>query len=493
MNLRIRAVLYAYLRLSRESADSASIDTQRAAYLAWMDGGEFKRWLTENGLTRDQVEVVEYIDTNVSGAKPLEQRKGMRSLMRDIEQATRQEGRQSQPVRRLVIAWKLDRYARSVSEFLRLIAWGEPRGVRLATTDNTINTATPTGRMVAVVLAALAEWERAMIAARIKEGHATRRAQGRWSSGRPPYGYDIERRETGAYLVVNEDQAAKIRAAIAVLIDPSGEGTVAGTARMVDISEPQWRRLIKGVSLRGYRLRDGRIECGPDGVTPTKFAEPIISAAEHKAIKARLVALATGQDRAPRSETPLCAGMSWCYKCSGPLNGGTSDKGVKLYRCKYGHVTIYAETLDQRVETEFLERWGGFAEHVVRLEGGNDLSDAMAEAQEQAERIAAQMASAGPLMLSTLNEKAAELEAAYAALRAAHDPEVREVLEPTGRTLQAAWEAADRAGRAKLLNDVGLHLVLWPKQRADRMDITWAIGGDDHELADMIGEMEAAK
>jgi hypothetical protein len=162
---------------------------------------------------------------------------------------------------------------------------------------------------------------------------------------------------------------------------------------------------------------------------------------------------------------------------------------VRLYKCKAGHVTIYAETLDQRVTEAFLRRWGGFAEYVVRLEGGNDLSAEMIEAQEQAERIAAGFATAGPLMITTLHEKAAELEAAYAALKAAHDPDVREVLEPTGRTLGDAWQ--DPAARPRLLADIGLHVVLHPKQRADRLEISWASGGDDHELADMLGELDA--
>ena len=482
----IKAILYAYLRLSRESDDSASVDTQRAAYLAWMDGAEFKRWLADNGLTRDQVEVREYIDAGVSGAKPLEQRKHMRRLMRDVEQG-------STHVKHMITAWKLDRYARNVSEFLRLTAWGEAHGARIATTDNTINTATPTGRMVAVVLAALAEWERSIIADRIRDGHATRRALGRWGAGQAPYGYRVERRDGAAYLAVDEDEAAKIRAAVQALIDPGGEGTVASTARMVDISEPQWRRLLKAPTLRGYRAHKGKLILSEDGITPVRFGDPIINAAEASKIVDRLKALATGQDRAPRMETPLCAGMGSCYKCDGNLNGGTSEKGVRLYKCKQGHTTIYAETLDQRVEDDFLKRWGGFAEYEVRYEGGNDLSDQIIEAEEQAARLAERMATAGPLMLGKVEQLAEELEATYAALKAAHDPEVREVLEPTGRTLGAAWEAADRAGRAKLLSDVGLHVVLWPKQRAERLEITWAVGGDDQELADMIGEMEAAK
>jgi hypothetical protein len=297
------------------------------------------------------------------------------------------------------------------------------------------------------------------------------------------------RRDGAAYLAIDVEQAATIRTAVRKLI--SDGGTVASTARMVGISEPQWRRLLKSPTLRGQRSHKGKLVLAEDGVTPVQFAEPILNAAETKAIRERLLALATGQDRAPSHAANLCAGMAWCYKCAGPLNGGASGQGVRLYKCKAGHVTIYAETLDERVRDEFLTRWGGMSEYVVRLEGGNDLSDQMIEAQEQAERLTARMATAGPLMLGSLTSMADELEATYAALRAAHDPEVREVLEPTGRTLGEAWEA-EPGSRARLLSNVGLCVTLHPKQRADRLDVAWAIGGDDQELAEMLGDMEAA-
>lgn len=184
-----------------------------------------------------------------------------------------------------------------------------------------------------------------------------------------------------------------------------------------------------------------------DGVTPVQFADPILTAAEAKAVRERLLGLATGTDRAPRRATPLVAGLAFCYRCAGRLNGGTSDKGVPLYRCKAGHVTIYAETLDQRVEAEFLRTWGQFAENVVRLEGGNDLSAEMIAAQEQARRLGQRMATAGPLMLATLSEMEAELEATYAALRAVHDPEVREVsrFPPAG-----PWQMHGRLRRSRV-------------------------------------------
>lgn len=476
--------LYAYLRLSRENDGSSSIDTQRAAYLAWMDGGEFTRFLQELGITRDQVRVTEYIDSNVSGSKALELRKEMRRLMKEADDAIRQDP--SRVIRHMMIAWKLDRYARSVSEFLRLAAWSETRSIRLATTDNVVNTATPTGRMVAVVLAALAEWEREMIRGRITEGHATRVAQGRLGSGKPPFGYKTERRDGAAYIVIDEEKAALVRKAIAKLLD---DGTVTGTARITGLSQGAWRNILKSPALRGYRTHKGKLVLAEDGVTPVKFSEPIINAAEAKAIRARLLALATGEQRAPRKSANMAHKMVWCHVCDKTLYGGASDRKTRMYKCKAGHASIYAEPLDAAIEAEFLEKWGGMSEHAVELEGGNDLSAEMEEAQEQAKRLAHKMATAGPLMMGTLEEMGAELEAAYASLRAAHDPDVREVLVPTGRTLADAWK--DETARTRLLADVGLHVVVYGRGRKpERWEISWAIGGDDQELTELLGDMD---
>ncbi|MFF8942829.1 recombinase family protein [Streptomyces sp. NPDC014864] len=455
-----------YIRLSRESAESASIETQRAAALTW---------LKANSMV--DADITEYVDSGVSGAKPLEDRPAMREIIR------------ARPS--VIIAWKLDRYARNVSEFLRLVAWGESHKVRLATTDNMVNTANPHGRMVATMLAVLAEWERDMIRGRILEGHATRRTQGRWVSGRAPFGYQIVRRDGAAYLAVDEDQAELIRTAVRKLIEE--QGTVTGTARIVGLGERQWRRLLKAPTLRGQREHKGKLVCGPDGVTPVVFAEPIITAAQRKAILTRLDALATGKERAPRQAAPLVAGLGGCWKCGQRLNGGKQRTGVPRYRCKTGCVSMTADLLDQRVTDDFHTRWANMAEYSVRLEGGNDMSEAMAEAQEAAERIAAQMSQAGPLMMAKLAEKAEELEAAYASLRAAHDPDVREVLVPTGRTLGDAWAAAEgnTQARTALLADLGLHVTLYPKERAERLKIEWAIGGDDIDLAEYLGDLDA--
>lgn len=83
-----------------------------------------------------------------------------------------------------LVAAKLDRLSRSVVDFANLMAWCDQAGVALVALDMGIDTATPSGRLVANVMAAVAEWERETIAQRTREAATVRRAQGA-RMGRP--------------------------------------------------------------------------------------------------------------------------------------------------------------------------------------------------------------------------------------------------------------------------------------------------------------------
>lgn len=77
----------------------------------------------------------------------------------------------------LVVA-RLDRLARSIHEFSGLVEKSTREGWKLVCLDPQLDFATPTGRLVANVLAAVAEWEREIIAQRVSEALQAKKRRG---------------------------------------------------------------------------------------------------------------------------------------------------------------------------------------------------------------------------------------------------------------------------------------------------------------------------
>lgn len=70
---------------------------------------------------------------------------------------------------------RLDRLARSTQDFLSIVDRSQKQGWRLALLDIGLDTATPQGRFVVTIMAAMAEMERGMISERAKDIHKDRR------------------------------------------------------------------------------------------------------------------------------------------------------------------------------------------------------------------------------------------------------------------------------------------------------------------------------
>lgn len=85
----------------------------------------------------------------------------------------------------VLVVWRLDRLARSLAQLIATVNDLETRGIGLRSLTESIDTATPGGRLVLHVFGALAEFERAVIRERTLAGLASARARGR-RGGRPP-------------------------------------------------------------------------------------------------------------------------------------------------------------------------------------------------------------------------------------------------------------------------------------------------------------------
>jgi DNA invertase Pin-like site-specific DNA recombinase len=85
----------------------------------------------------------------------------------------------------LVLVWKFDRFARSVSHLLRALETFRGLGIDFVSISESISTDTAAGKMVFTVLGAVAELERSLIAERVRMGVQNARKKGK-RLGRPP-------------------------------------------------------------------------------------------------------------------------------------------------------------------------------------------------------------------------------------------------------------------------------------------------------------------
>src|SRR6202041_114645 len=113
-----------------------------------------------------------YIDRGISGSK--DRRPELDRLMKDAHSRKFD----------VVIVWKFDRFARSVSHLLRALETFNALGIAFVSLSEQMDTTTPTGKMVFTVLGAVAELERSLIVERVKAGLRNARAKGK-RLGRP--------------------------------------------------------------------------------------------------------------------------------------------------------------------------------------------------------------------------------------------------------------------------------------------------------------------
>lgn len=156
-----------YIRISKEEKDGGK---HKQA------GPEVQRHAIERECERHDWQLVNlYEDIGVSGGTQWEKRPGASAAIHAIEAGEAD----------ILICSKLDRLSRGLMDFADILARSRRNGWRVDLLDFGLDTSKPTGRMVAHVLAAVAEWERERIGERTREALAEKRRQG-VRLGRPP-------------------------------------------------------------------------------------------------------------------------------------------------------------------------------------------------------------------------------------------------------------------------------------------------------------------
>lgn len=166
--------------------ENNSIEVQREICSAYVRSQRHRKW-TENPQRYD--------DGGYSGGNL--ERPALRQLLADVENGHID----------VIVIYKLDRLTRSLADFIRLIDLLEQYGVTFVSVTQAFDTQDSMGRLVLNILLTFAQFEREMLADRIRDKMAAMKRAGRWTGGAPPYGYDVVK----AKLIVNPSEAAIVR------------------------------------------------------------------------------------------------------------------------------------------------------------------------------------------------------------------------------------------------------------------------------------------
>jgi DNA invertase Pin-like site-specific DNA recombinase len=185
--------LVAYLRVStdKQAEQGCGLDVQADA---------IKQWSAEHG----HRVVAWFRDEGVSGSNGLDMRLGLAEALDALRQGLGQG----------LIIYRLDRLARDLVIQEQLLADLRRIGV-VAVTTSAAETALleddpddPTRRLVRQVLGAVSEFERAMIALRMRSGRRRKHEHGGYAYGAPAFGYAAEAR---ALAPIDQEQEAIVR------------------------------------------------------------------------------------------------------------------------------------------------------------------------------------------------------------------------------------------------------------------------------------------
>jgi DNA invertase Pin-like site-specific DNA recombinase len=190
----------------------------------------------------------------------------------------------------VVVTWRLDRLARSVSGFSKLLEAFEAADVKMATTDGQVDMTTAAGRAMVQMTAVFAELEAGTTSERVRGWHAHKRANGEWV-GRVPFGF----RRNGKGLEIDPEQFARLEEAarryvggesLRAIADDLGMyhpnlGRMLRSDRVVDaLPAPLAGRLIEELAGRGrsgsraqHSLLGGLARCGVCGAGMTMVAD----------------------------------------------------------------------------------------------------------------------------------------------------------------------------------------------------------------------------
>ena len=268
----------------------------------------------------------------------------------------------------IVVVYKIDRLSRSLIDFAELQTEFEKCGVSFVSVTQEINTSTSSGRMMLNVLMAFAQFEREVIAERIRDKLSASKKKGKYVGGLLPLGYRGD--SVNMKMVIEPEEAKIVRLIYDEYLRTSSPKAVQRLLVEKGIRGREWvskkglrhggrplslaviRDILQNPIYIGKLRYHGKVYDGEhEGIIPVKLWERVQSTFKANSESCH--------QRARRDLKPF-AGLIYCGHCNAPMFVATVTKPngrrYRYYICHVDEKRAHRECPLHRVPAETLEQ-----------------------------------------------------------------------------------------------------------------------------------------
>jgi site-specific DNA recombinase len=241
----------------------------------------------------------------------------------------------------VILVYKIDRLSRSLFDFAKLIEELERHHVSLVSVTQQFDTSTSVGRLNLHMVLSFCQYERELIAERIRDKMGAARRRGKYLGGIPPLGYDVDR--GNKRLVVNAEEAEFVRRVFRRHLQ------LGSTVALIKELNAEGRRTKAWVTRKGkerpgvpwnkqhvYRLLSNPLYLGKVAYRGTVYDgehEAIIDLPLWEQVQAALKGNRVVRGNEARGETPaMLRGILRCGHCGATMGITYTKRHGKLYR-----------------------------------------------------------------------------------------------------------------------------------------------------------------
>ncbi|GIK15648.1 MAG: hypothetical protein BroJett003_06120 [Planctomycetota bacterium] len=243
-----------------------------------------------------------------------------------------------------IVVYKVDRLSRSILDFAKIMERFDQRGVSFVSVTQHFNTTNSMGRLTLNILLSFAQFEREIISERTRDKIAAARRRGKWMGGKPLLGYDLLVTPGGGKLVVNDHEAARVRAIFELYLEHERIAPVLQELDRRAWRTKQWTTRRTGMMVGGRpfdKVTLFRLLTNPAYLGKVRHRDDLFDG-EHDAIvdeaiwqRARAMLQRngrTGGGVVKNKYGALLKGLLRCVPCDCAMVHSTSSKGPKRYR-----------------------------------------------------------------------------------------------------------------------------------------------------------------